>query len=95
MKQKGTLHPLTLGFHVITQNKFVTRILLIFHKSLMIPAIPAEWPMYMEMIQKLSVFVSHMHIAVVHITTVSSYTYQHDILIGFSKLSQGFQPVRL
>ena len=94
MKQKGTLHLLTLGLHV-TQNKFVTRILFIFHKSLMIPAIPAEWPMYMEMIQELPLFVSHMYITVMHITTVSSYMYQHDILIGFSKLNQGFKPVRL
>ena len=27
----------------------------------MIPVIPAEWPMCMEMIQKLPVFVSHMY----------------------------------
>ena len=47
----------------------------------MIPAIPAEWPMYMEMIQELPVFVSHMYIAVMHTPTVSSYMYQHDILI--------------
>ena len=61
----------------------------------MIPAIPAEWLMHMEMIQKLPLFVSHMYIAVMHITTVSSYMYQHDILMGFSKLNQGFKPVRL
>ena len=41
----------------MTQNKFVTRILLIFHKSSMILAIPAEWSMYME-IKKL---LSHAH----------------------------------
>ena len=60
VKQKETLHLLTLGLHV-TQNKFVTRILFIFHKSLMIPVIPAEWLMCMEMIKKLPVFVSHMY----------------------------------
>ena len=51
--------------------------------------------MHMEMIQELPLFVSHMYIAVMHIKTVSSYMYQHDILIGFSKLNQGFKPVRL
>ena len=81
MKQKGTLHLLTLGLHVMTQNKFVTRILFIFHKSLMMPTLLSEWPMYMEMIQKLPVFVSHMYIVVMHLTAVSSYMYQHDILI--------------
>ena len=39
MKQKDTLHLLTFGLHV-TQNKFVARILFIFHKLLMIPVIP-------------------------------------------------------
>ena len=73
----------------MTQNKFVTRILFTFHKSLMIPAIPAEWPMFMEMVQKLPMFVSHMYIVVMHLTAVSSYMYQHDILIGFSELNQG------
>ena len=81
MKQKGTLHLLTLGLHVMTQNKFVTRILFIFHKSLMMPTLLSEWPMYMEMIQKLPVFVSHMYIVVMHLTAVSSHMYQHDILI--------------
>ena len=95
VKQKGTLHLLTLGLHVMTQNKFVTRILLIFHKSLMMPTIPAEWPVYMEMIQKLPMFVSHMYIVVMHVTAVTSYMYQHDILIWFSELNQGFKPVRL
>ena len=66
----------------MTQNKFVTRILLVFHKSLMIPAIPAEWPMYMEVDLKLPMFVSHMYIVVMHLTAVSSYVYQNDILIG-------------
>ena len=66
----------------MTQNKFVTRILFIFHKSLMMLAIPAEWPMNMEMIQKLPMFVSHMYIVVMHLTAVSSNMYQHDILIG-------------
>ena len=75
MKQKETLHLLTLGLHVMTQKKFVTRILFIFHKSLMIPATPAEWPMYMEMIQNLPMFVSHMYIVVMHLTAVSSYIY--------------------
>ena len=45
--------------------------------------------MYMEMIQKLPMFVSHKYIVVMHWTTVSSYMYQHDILIGFSELNQG------
>ena len=80
----GTLHLLTLGLHVITQNKFVTKILLIFHKSSMIPAIPVEWPVYLEMIQKLPIFVSHIYIVVViYLTAVSSYMCQNDILIGF------------
>ena len=87
VKQKGTLHLLTLGLHVMTQNKFVTRMLFIFHKSLMIPAILAELPMYMEMIQKQPMFVSHMYIVVMHLTAVFSYMYQHDILIGFSELN--------
>ena len=73
----------------MTKIKFVTRILLIFHKSLMIPAILAEWPMYMEMIQKLPLFVSPMYIIVMHPIAVSSYIYQHDVLIGFSELNQG------
>ena len=60
----------------MTQNKFVTRILFIFHKQLMILTIPAEWPIYMEMIQNLPMFVSHMHIVVMHITAVSSYEYR-------------------
>ena len=33
-----------------------------------------SWPLYMEMIQKLPMFVSHMYIVAVHITTVSSYS---------------------
>ena len=48
----------------------------------MMPAIPAEWPICMEMIQKLPMFVSHMYIVVMHLTAISSYMYQHDILIG-------------
>ena len=79
----GTLHLLTLGLHVITQNKFVTKILLIFHKYSMIPAIPVEWPAYLEMIQKLPIFVSHIYIVVMYLTAVSSYMCQHHILIGF------------
>ena len=55
----------------------------------MMPTIPAEWPMYMEMIQKLPMFVSHMYIVVMHLTAVSSYLYQHDILTGFLELNQG------
>ena len=55
----------------------------------MIPAIPAEWPMYMEMIQKLPLFVSHVYIIVMHPIAASSYMYQHDVLIGFSELNQG------
>ena len=45
--------------------------------------------MYMEIIQKLPMFVSHMYIVVMQITAVSSYKYQHDILIGFLELNQG------
>ena len=82
MKQKETLHLLTLGLHAMTYNKFVTRILFIFHKSLMMPTIPAEWPMYMDLIQKLPMFVSHMYIVVMHLTAVISYMYQQDILIS-------------
>ena len=70
MKQKETLLLLTIGLHVITQNEFVTRILLIFYKSLMMPTTPAEWSMYIEMIQKLPMFVSHMYIAVVHCSCI-------------------------
>ena len=65
------------------------RILFIFHKFLMIPAIPAEWPMYLEMIQKLPMFVSHMYIVDIHLTAVSLYMYQHNILVGFLELNQG------
>ena len=49
----------------------------------MIPAIPVEWPVYLEMIQKLPIFVSHIYIVVMYLTAVSSYMCQHDILIGF------------
>ena len=45
--------------------------------------------MFMDMIQKLPMFVSYIYIAVMHLTAVSSYMYQHDILIGFSELNQG------
>ena len=48
---------------------------------IMMPTLLSEWPMYMEMIQKLPVFVSHMYIVVMHLTAVSSHMYQHDILI--------------
>ena len=85
MKQKETLHLLTLGLHV-TQNKSVTRILFIFHKFLIIPVIPAGWPIHMDLIQKLPMFVSHMYIVVIHPTAVSSYMHQHDILFGFSEM---------
>ena len=54
---EGNLHLLTLGFQV-TQNKFARRILLIFHKFSTMPATPAERPMYMDLIQKLVLFVS-------------------------------------
>ena len=53
----------------------------------MIPAIPAEWPTYMEMNQKLPMFVSHMYIVAMHLTAVSSYMYHHGNLIGFSELN--------
>ena len=55
----------------------------------MIPAIPAEWPVYLKMIHKLPMFVSHIYSVVMHLTAVSSYMCQHDILIGFSELNQG------
>ena len=42
----------------MTQNNFVTRKLLIFHKCTTMQAIPAESPMYMDLIQKLPLFVS-------------------------------------
>ena len=48
---------------------------------IMMPTLLSEWPMYMEMIQKLPVFVSHMYIVVMHLTAVSSHMYQRDILI--------------
>ena len=67
----------------------MTRILFKFRKSLTIPAILAKWPMYMEMIKKKPMFVSLMYIVVMHLTAVSSYMYQHDILIWFSELNQG------
>ena len=51
--------------------------------------------MYMEMIKKLPVFVSHMFIVVMLLTAVTSYMYQHDILIGFSELNQGLACDRL
>ena len=69
VKQKETLHLLTLGFHVMTQNNFVTKKLLIFHKCPTMPAIPAESPMYMDLIQKLPSFVSF--IEVLHIQLYS------------------------
>ena len=47
----------------------------------MMPTLLSEWPMYMEMIKKLPVFVSHMYIVVMHLTAVSLHMYQHDILI--------------
>ena len=86
MKQKGTLRRLALGLHV-SQNKFVTRIFFIFHKPLMIPTIHAGWPIHVDFIQKLPMFVSHIDIVVIHLTAVSSYIYQHDILIGFTELN--------
>ena len=95
MKQKETLHLLTLGLHV-TQNKSVTRILFIFHKFLMIPVIPAGWQIHMDLIQKLPMFVSHMYIVVMHLyiySCISSYMYQHDILFRFTEMNQ--VPVRL
>ena len=75
----------------MTQNKFVTKTLLIFHKSLGMPIMPAKWLMYVEMMKKLSMFVSHMYIVVMHLAAVSSvsYMYQHDILIGLSDFNQG------
>ena len=93
VKQKETLHLLTLGYPV-TQNKVVTRILFIFHKFLIMPTIPAEWPIYLEMMKEQPVFVSSIIHVVLHTLysyVVSSYMYQveHDILIGFSELSQG------
>ena len=77
-----------LGLHV-TRNKFATRTLWTFHNSLMMSTIPAEWSMYMEMIKKLPMFVSHnLYIVVMQPTAVSLYKYQHDILIGFLELNQ-------
>ena len=59
MEQKETLHLLIVELHVMTQNKFVTRTLFIFHKSVKMSAIPAKWPMDLEMIQKVPMFVSY------------------------------------
>lgn len=59
MEQKETLHLPIVGLHVMTQNKFVTRTLFIFHKSVKMSAIPAKWTMDLEMIQKLTMFVSY------------------------------------
>ena len=56
----------------------------------MIQVFPLEWPMCMEMIKKLPMFVIHMYILVMCLTAVSSYMYQHDIFIGFVELNQGF-----
>ena len=53
----------------------------------MIPTIHAEWPIHVDFIQKLPMFVSHIDIVVIHLTAVSSYIYQHDILIGFTELN--------
>ena len=55
----------------------------------MMPTIPAEWQIYMEMIQKLPMFVSLMYVVVMRLTAVSSYMYHHDILTGFSELNHG------
>ena len=53
----------------------------------MIPTIHAEWPIHVDLIQKLPMFVSHIDILVMHLTAVSSYIYQDDILTGFSELN--------
>ena len=42
----------------MTQSKFVTRMLLIFHKSVMMSATPVMWLMDLDLIQKLLKFVS-------------------------------------
>ena len=44
--------------------------------------------MHMDLIQKLPKFVSHMYIVVMNLTAVTSYLYQHDILIGFSEFNE-------
>ena len=56
-ESEENLHLLAFEFHV-TQNKFATRILLIFHKCSTMPTTPAERPMYMDLIQKLPLIVS-------------------------------------
>ena len=43
--------------------------------------------MYMEMIQKLPMFVSHINIVVMYLTAVSSYKTTN--MIGFFELNQG------
>ena len=53
----------------------------------MIPTIHAEWPIHVDLIQKLPMFVSHIDIVVMHLTAVSSNIYQPDILIEFSELT--------
>ena len=42
----------------MTQSKFVTRMLLIFHKSVKMSATPVMWLMDLDLIQKLLKFVS-------------------------------------
>ena len=78
----------TLGLHV-TQNKFVTRTLWIFHNFLMMSTIPAEWSMYMEMIQKLPMFVSHINIVVMYMYLTAVSSYKTTNMIGFFELNQG------
>ena len=45
--------------------------------------------MYLDLIRKLLMFVSHMYIVVMRLTAVASHIYQHDILTGFSGLNEG------
>ena len=92
VKQKETLHQLTLGFHV-TQIKFVTRILFILHKSSMMPTIPAELPMHLELIQKLLMFVSHMYIVVMHLNSkakvhfdMSNWYFPYIVLLQYKNI---------
>lgn len=88
-ESEGNLHLLTLGFHVI-QNKFVTRISLIFHKCSTMPAITAEWPMYMGLIKKLPL-VSYIVVLLIllYLHTCTNTTFWLDSKSWTRDLSKG------
>ena len=55
----------------------------------MMSTIPAEWSMYMEMIQKLPMFVSHINIVVMYMYLTAVSSYKTTNMIGFFELNQG------